>query len=251
MKQHIALLTCVVLAATMLLGSCAGKPKAAPQPVAKRSIAPRNEQAPYDGIDISSHQGDIDWDKVSQDKNIRFVYIKATEGASYRSPHYSRNITLAKSHGILVGSYHYLRTTSTMRAQFNNFLQVATVSSQDLIPMIDVEELGSWSRKQIIDSVKVFAALITQRYGVKPMIYSTMAFYNRNLAPHFNKYPLYIGRYSATQPSIAWNGYYTIWQFSETGIIPGIDAYVDLCHYRDDAWLDEIAMPARSTETSS
>ena len=208
-----------------------------------RTIEPRNEQAKYDGIDISSYQGYIDWEKVSSDKDIRFVYIKATEGATYRSPHYAHNLTQARRHGLLVGSYHYLTSTSSIDAQFENFSKFALKPIQDLIPMLDVEVRGNWSRSQLIDSVDKFCQLTEDLYGVQPMIYSTMGFYNKNLTPHFNKHHLYIGRYSNTEPEINWEGEYTIWQYSETGIIPGIDAYVDLCRYREDGWIDEILLP--------
>ena len=208
-----------------------------------RAIPARNPEARYDGIDISSHQGTIDWEKVSSDKDIRFVYIKATEGSTYRSPHYPDNITNARRSGLLVGSYHYLTTTSSIERQFKNFSTFALRSIQDLIPMLDVELRGDWSRSQLIDSVAKFCRLTEQHYGVKPMIYSTMGFYNKNLTPHFNKYHLYIGRYSNMEPEINWDGEYTIWQYSESGIIPGIDAYVDLCRYRSDGWLDEILLP--------
>ena len=209
----------------------------------KRIVAPRNENAKYDGIDISSYQGYIDWAKVSSDKDIRFVYIKATEGATYRSPHYAHNLTQARRHGLLVGSYHYLTSTSGINEQFENFSQFALKPIQDLIPMLDVEVRGNWSRSQLIDSVDKFCQLVENHYGVQPMIYSTMGFYNKNLTPHFNKHKLYIGRYSNTEPEINWEGEYTIWQYSETGIIPGIDAYVDLCRYREDGWIDEILLP--------
>lgn len=209
----------------------------------QRKVPARNEEARYDGIDISSHQGEIDWEKVSSDKDIRFVYIKATEGSTYRSPHYPDNITEARRSGLLVGSYHYLTTTSSIEHQFQNFSTFALRSIQDLIPMLDVEMRGDWSRSQLIDSVAKFCQLVELHYGVKPMIYSTMGFYNKNLTPHFNKYHLYIGRYSNMEPEINWEGEYTIWQYSETGIIPGIDAYVDLCRYRSDGWLDEILLP--------
>ena len=205
-------------------------------------IAPRDSTAPYDGIDISSHQGNIDWAKVAGDPYIRFVYIKATEGATYQSEHYRRNVEGAHRHGILVGSYHYVTSSSPIDAQAQNFTRQATRQSQDLIPMIDVEERGTWSRSQLIDSVAKLAQLLEHHYGRKPMIYSTIDFYNKNLAPHFNKHPLYIGRYSSQAPAINWEGNYTVWQFTENGIIPGIDAYVDLCHYRPDGWLDEIAL---------
>ena len=148
-------------------------------------IAPRDSTAPYDGIDISSHQGNIDWDKVASDPYIRFVYIKATEGATYQSEHYSRNVRGAHRHGILVGSYHYVTSTSPIDAQAQNFTSQATKQTQDLIPMIDVEDRGAWSRSQLIDSVAKLASLLERHYGRKPMIYSTIDFYNKNLAPHF------------------------------------------------------------------
>lgn len=233
-------LVVATLLAMVALWSCQGKSHSKP---GKPVVEPRNPEAKYDGIDISSHQGYIDWAKVSSDKDIRFVYIKATEGATYRSPHYAHNITQARRYGLLVGSYHYLTSSSSIGEQFKNFSKFAIKSVQDLIPMLDVEVRGNWSRSQLIDSVELFCQMVEQHYGVQPMIYSTMGFYNKNLTPHFNKHRLYIGRYSKAEPEINWEGEYTIWQYSETGIIPGIDAYVDLCRYRKDGWIDEILLP--------
>ena len=241
-SQHPAPLTAMALMVAMvMLCACQG---AINKKSDSRNIAPRNAEAKYDGIDISSYQGYIDWEKVSSDKDIRFVYIKATEGSTYRSPHYAHNITQARRHGLLVGSYHYLSSTSTIDEQFENFSTFALKSIQDLIPMLDVEVRGNWSRSQLIDSVDKFCELVERHYGVQPMIYSTMGFYNKNLTPHFNKHHLYIGRYSSAEPEINWEGEYTIWQYSESGIIPGIDSYVDLCRFRKDGWLDEILLNA-------
>jgi lysozyme len=228
------------ISAMAVLCACQGPAR---NQAAQHSVPPRNPEAKYDGIDISSYQGYIDWAKVSSDKDIRFVYIKATEGSTYRSPHYAHNITQARRYGLLVGSYHYITSSSSIEQQFANFSTYAISSVQDLIPMLDVEVRGDWSRSQLIDSVSKFCELVEDHYGVQPMIYSTMGFYNKNLAPHFNKHHLYIGRYSSTEPEINWEGEYTIWQYSEQGIIPGIDAYVDLCRYREDGWLEEILLP--------
>lgn len=207
-----------------------------------RNMPSRDEEAPYDGIDISSYQGYIDWNKVSSDKNIRFVYIKASEGATYRSPHYAHNVSQARRNGMLVGSYHYLTSTSTIDEQFSNFSNYALKSVQDLVPMLDVEVRGTWSRSELLDSVDKFCTLVEHHYGIQPMIYSTMEFYNKNLTPHFNNHLLYIGRYANEPPEINWEGQYAIWQFSETGIIPGIDAYVDLCRFHKDSWVQDIVM---------
>ena len=198
---------------------------------------------PYDGIDISSHQAMIDWVHLSQDKYVKFVYIKATEGATYSSQHYGYNVQRAQRYNILVGSYHYFTTTATVARQFANFTELVPVGSQDLIPMIDVEQKGNWSRRQLCDSVAKFAAMVERHYGVKPMIYSTMSFYNDNLSPTFNNYPLYIGRYSDEPPTIDWNGRATIWQYSQCGVVDGIDAYVDLSLFVNGHGLDDIVMP--------
>ena len=234
-------LLAVLLTAMVVLCSCQSVGN---KTRGKRQVSPRNVEAKYDGIDISSHQGYIDWKKVSSDKDIRFVYIKATEGSTYRSPHYAHNITQARRYGLLVGSYHYLSSTSSIDEQFENFSKFALKSVQDLIPMLDVELRGNWSRSQLIDSVDKFCELTERHYGVQPMIYSTMGFYNKNLNPHFNNHHLYIGRYANEEPEINWEGEYTIWQYTETGIIPGIDAYVDLCRFRKDGWIDDILLNA-------
>ena len=113
-QRHTIALLVAPLVATMLFSCKQGTDKSKDQ----REIPPRNAEARYDGIDISSHQGKIDWEKVSSDKDIRFVYIKATEGSTYCSPHYPDNITEARSSGLLVGSYHYLTTTSPIDRQF-------------------------------------------------------------------------------------------------------------------------------------
>lgn len=235
----LVLVVAVAIASALIVMDGCGNSSAAARHIA---IAPRDTAAPYDGIDISSHQGNIDWAKVGNDPYIRFVYIKATEGATYRSQHYRYNVEGAHRQGFLVGSYHYVTSTSPIHMQARNFFMQATPGSQDLIPMLDVEERGNWTRSELIDSVSLLADLIERHYGCRPMIYSTIDFYNKNLAPHFNKYPLYIGRYSSSKPVINWDGHYTVWQFSENGIIPGIDAYVDLCHFHDSGWLDEIVM---------
>ena len=60
------------------------------------------------GIDVSRHQGRIEWQKVPI-RDISFVYIKATEGATYTDPYFHYNIKGAAEAGFKVGAYHYFR----------------------------------------------------------------------------------------------------------------------------------------------
>ena len=197
---------------------------------------------PYSGIDVSRHQRDIDWDKVGCDSCVRFVYIKATEGSTLVDTLYAANIEGARRVGIKVGSYHYFSTQSSVQKQYANFKARLDEHRQDLIPMIDVEDSGNWGRSQLLDSVAEFASLLERDYGRKPMIYSTAEFYNDILAPQFNSYPLYIGRYSSSQPQLKWGAHYTIWQFTEHGIITGINRHVDLCSFAAGKTINDISL---------
>lgn len=203
----------------------------------------------YDGIDVSSHQKDIDWAKVSKDKNIRFVYIKATEGATYVSPHYERNLREAKKVGIKVGSYHFMRTTTTMQEQFENFKRVVKPEEQDLLPLIDFENRGNWTPQQMVDSLTMLAGLFRDYYHCEPMIYTSSNFYNKYLSPHFDNYPLFIARYHDEAPRLTGDVPYTLWQFTESAKLDGVVTAVDMSRFANGKELNDIlinAVPAFS-----
>lgn len=182
------------------------------------------------GIDVSHHQKKIDWKKVRfwKNKKINFVYIKATEGETYKDSFYSQNILGAKENEITVGSYHYFRTTSTVNAQFNNFIKTVDIKQQDLIPMVDVEEMSNWSESEFHNNFQLFLDKIERYYGCKPVIYTVNRFYNRYLANRYNNYYFMIGRYGNYSPCLRKNGNWMIWQFTEEGKIDGIKGKVDI-----------------------
>lgn len=200
----------------------------------------RPETRHYDGIDISDHQKRIDWPEVAKDKNIKYVYIKATEGATYVSNLYRYNLENAHKHGIKVGSYHFLRTGSRIRDQFENFKRVVKKNEQDLLPVIDVEVRQGWTNQQLRDSVKLFADLVEEHYGCRPLIYTSTSFYDNILGRSFNIYPLFIARYSNSQPSLKSGTDWIMWQFSERGRIRGISTNVDLSCFNKGRSLSDI-----------
>ena len=177
------------------------------------------------GIDVSHHNGRINWKQVP---NVEFVYIKATEGATYIDPMYQQNIKGARAKKLRVGAYHYFRTTSSAQKQFENFKKHVKKSDIDLIPMVDVEECKKWSIIQFQDSLMRFIQLVKSHYGKAPMIYSVNSFYNRYCAPKFNNYHLMLGRYGKETPFVKGKGSYTIWQYSENGRLDGISKAVDI-----------------------
>lgn len=199
----------------------------------------QNEDQESFGIDVSHHNGKINWEQVPE---VDFVYIKATEGATYVNPMYQQNINGARARKFRVGAYHYFRTTSSVQKQFENYKKHVMKSDIDLIPMVDVEECKKWSATQFQDSLMRFIQLVKSHYGKAPMIYSVNTFYNKYCAPRFNNYHLIIGRYGNEKPFIKGKGTYTIWQKSQTGKLSGIPKEVDIDVFRKEVLIANILL---------
>lgn len=183
------------------------------------------------GIDVSRHQGNIDWERVSKWKNskITFVYIKATEGSSYIDPRYYQNVQGAKNNGFLVGSYHYFRSTSSPEQQFLNFKNTVDSGVQDLIPMIDLEENNRLTTNEYNQRVEKFLSLVNEYFGKKPILYSPQRFYNKHLKNRYLSYYWNIARYHRNKmPELLDDNTITLWQFSDRSSVKGIPSLVDL-----------------------
>lgn len=202
-----------------------------------------NLQQDIKGIDVSHHQGEIDWKKVMKAQpKLAFVYVKCTEGKSYVDPKFRVNAEGAAAVGYKVGAYHYFRMTSSAHEQFDNFKKQMDAVHIDLIPMVDVERDDGKPRKELQDSLQVLLDLLEKAYGKRPMIYGTNRSYNEFCAPEFNYYPLYIGRYGKNKPIVKGPSHYTIWQYSDTAKIPGIPYAVDVCQVHPKFHPDDIEL---------
>ena len=73
------------------------------------------------GIDISHHQGDIDWHKVKNatvnGETISFIFIKATEGENHLDKNFNDNFYQARDNGFLSGAYHYFKPNVSAAVQ--------------------------------------------------------------------------------------------------------------------------------------
>lgn len=169
----------------------------------------------WTSIFLSWHRcinGVIDWKTVSKNRNIQFVYIKATEGKTYIDKRYKENVKEARKHGLKIDSYHFFRMTSGAHEQFKHLSKVIDKNKQDLIPMIDVETTDKHPVSEVRDNLRVLLKLVEKHYGVKPMIYGTNRSYNEICGIWFNRYKLYLGRYGKNPPLIRGSEHYYIWQ---------------------------------------
>lgn len=182
------------------------------------------------GIDISRHQGNINWEQLKQNAPgnapIRFIYIKATEGSDFTDVNFNKNFSEAKKHGFIRGAYHYFSLHSDGLAQANMFIKTVKLQKGDLPPVIDVEERPK-DKKRFIQELKIFISKIEEHYGVKPIIYSYKKYKEKYLSEqYFDKYPLWVAHYYV--PKLDENIKWLMWQCSDVGSIPGIDRDVDI-----------------------
>ena len=74
------------------------------------------------GVDVSHHQGSIDWNRVAS-AGMSFAYIKATEGGDLLDPAFARNWSGAEEAGLDRGAYHFFTLCSPAEDQAANFLR--------------------------------------------------------------------------------------------------------------------------------
>ena len=182
------------------------------------------EDYPVKGIDISSHNGSIDFKKVEAD-GISFVLIKATEGASFKDNRFESNYSGARNTGMKVGAYHFFRFDINGTLQGMNLLNAITGKTLDLPVAIDVEEHGNPSTptQSVVKRLNEMIELISSR-GYDIMIYTNNNGYKRFIEPYFADYPLWICKFSKPHNDIEWQ----FWQYSHWGEVDGISGEVDL-----------------------
>ena len=182
------------------------------------------------GIDISRHQGDIDWEALKNgnhpDAPISFIYIKASEGSDFKDKKFNENFENARKHGFIRGAYHYFSTTSSGVAQANLFISMVKLRPGDLPPVLDIEEKPK-NKKRYIEEVKVWLQKVEKHYGVKPIIYASSKYKKKYLDdPFFKEYPSWVAHYYI--PELNQGEEWLMWQCTDIGVMPGIKEKVDI-----------------------
>lgn len=181
------------------------------------------------GIDISLHQGKINWNVLSKnlsgEPSIDFVFIKASEGRTRIDPTFKVNWEGASKAGLIKGAYHYLLPNKSGIDQAKLFLKTASFEKGDLLPVCDIEITGGASKETMLKNLGEFLTTITEETGKMPIIYSSRTFYEKYLAGKFEDYPLWIAHFHV--PELEMNGSWKIWQHSDRGKLKGIQHSVD------------------------
>lgn len=196
---------------------------------------------PVKGIDLSAHNGLVNFAEVAAD-SVEFVYLKATEGETFRDPLFILNYAKARDEGLRVGAYHFFRFDCEGWRQSYNLLQTIEGLHLDLPIAIDVEENGNPDAIQTDEIVRNLRSMVDYlcASGHRVVIYTNKNGFRRFIRGRFDDVPLWLC--SFTDPPI--HGQWTLWQHSHRGHVKGVGGPVDLDTFngsRDDfiLWLSE------------
>lgn len=186
------------------------------------------------GIDISRHNGDINFKALKATGEANFAMIRASYGYEDEDIRLRQNVKGCEKYGIPYGFYHYTYATSVAEAKKEAafFLNVISEYSPEYPIVLDIEEdkiYHEMSRDEVTAIVKTFMNAF-EKAGYYAMIYSYARFFETNVyMGDLVDYDIWVacwGDQEKLSSSFSYN--YGIWQYSETGKLDGIDEYVDL-----------------------
>jgi lysozyme len=195
---------------------------------------PDEKRFPVRGIDVSHHQGPIDWEAVAA-SGVAFAYIKATEGGDHHDRHFRENWRAAGAAGLARGAYHFFTFCTPGDAQAENFLGVVADLRAELPPVADVEFSGNCKSWESVDDIRTelsaFLARVEQGTGRKPVLYYTRDARIRVIEGYFHHYPSW-PRNVFYEPVAQGTSIWSFWQFADNARVPGISGAVDLNVFR-------------------
>lgn len=201
------------------------------------------------GVDVSWHQGAIDWRALAED-DVAFAYIKATEGGDHVDPLFEANWRQAGEAGLYRGAYHFFTLCRPGALQASNFMAVVPRAAVALPPALDLEHMGPCregpTMTDVIAEARAFMDRVETHYGVRPIIYTTREFHDAHLS-ELEGERFWI-RSLGAQPSFRQTDW-VIWQHHNRGHRRGVQGPIDLNAFRGDA--DALAAFANATRQTS
>ena len=187
------------------------------------------------GMDVSGYQGNVNW-QAAYNNGARFAYIKATEGTSYRNPYFTQQYNGSYNVGMIRGSYHFARPNiSSGATQADYFVAHGGGWSRDgktLPGALDIEwnpysggTCYGLSQSGMVAWIKAFSDEYHAKTTRWPVIYTATSWWTQctgNRGDFTSTNPLWVARYASAPGTLpyAW-GFYTFWQYADSGTFPG------------------------------
>ena len=197
----------------------------------------KGDAAMYKGIDVSSHQGKIDWNKVKA-AGIQFAILRAGYGkiSTQKDSCFESNYAGAKAAGIPVGAYwySYAKTPEDARLEADLFLETLKGKKLEYPAFMDVEEQTQFAlgKSKVSEIIETFLMRV-EKAGYWVGLYMSASPLKQYVADAIKqRYAIWVANYGVSKPS--YNGSYGIWQYSASGKVDGITGDVDL----DNGYVD-------------
>lgn len=176
------------------------------------------------GVDVSSYQGVIDWDILSK-QNIKFAFIKATEGSSFVDEYFATNYENANKTNLKIGAYHFFSYDSNGNTQADNFIKNVERTENMLPPVIDIEFYGDKYKnipetKETKEQLNILINKLEEHYEMNPIIYATYKSYNLYIINDFKENTIWI-RDVFKEPKLKDNREWTFWQYTDKKRLDG------------------------------
>ena len=199
------------------------------------------------GIDVSSWNKKIDWQKVA-DAGVKFAIIRcgyrgASSGSLVRDENFEDNIAGAQMHGIKTGIYFYSQAMNESEAIEEASMACSMADKYKLeLPIYIDSELssGGKGRADDLDSdtrTQVLLAFMktVESTGNSTGVYASVKWFSSRVdASEFDKYHVWLAQY---RDAPDYDGNYDMWQYSSKGKVDGIETNVDL----DTSYMKDIA----------
>jgi lysozyme len=188
------------------------------------------------GVDVSHHQNEIDWKTLTK-TDVRFAYVKATEGGDYVDPLFQQNWKDARAAGLAVGAYHFFTRCKTGADQAKNFLAVLPSDIDALPPVLDAEKMepcgGSAPELDPLKEIHAFIDAVNAKAGCKPILYVSQEFELRYFDQSLDG-ELFWVRGIFDLPGQRHRNW-VLWQYHDAGSREGVTGPLDLDVFRGTA----------------
>lgn len=196
----------------------------------------------YVGIDVSSYQGEVDWERVAA-AGVDFVMIRVgyrgyTLGSIYQDSYFTYNITGALDAGLDVGVYFFSQAVTEAEAVEEARQTLAWIAGYDITyPVVfDWERIsGSSSRTSTTTGETITACArafceVVQVAGYTPMVYGNPSDVRDGdlLLEQLTDYPFWLAHYTDGWTPTTFPYHYQMWQYTSYGTVDGIAGRVDL-----------------------
>ena len=189
---------------------------------------------PVHGTDVSKYVKSVDWHAARQ-AGIAFAFIKATEGGDRVDEYFAENWRATKAAGIPRSAYHFFYFCRPANEQAEWFIRNVPRDPAAMPHVLDMEwnPLSPTCRKRpnpavVRAEMRVFLDMLTRHYGRKPIIYTSIDFFDDNGLRHFQGYDWWLRSVSAHPDDRYGSHPFRFWQYTGTGEVPGIAGEADI-----------------------